>query len=79
MPNHSLQKAAWPRDKSLNVQLVMEKNAPRSKKMQRCVITVALESMIIITPVIRRERGRRKTESNKKFGGNFFKNIPKPR
>ena len=34
----------------------------RSKKMQRCVIRVALESMIIITPVIRRERGRRKTE-----------------
>lgn len=29
--------------------------------MERCVIRVALESTIIITPMIRRERGRRKT------------------
>lgn len=29
--------------------------------MERCVIRVALESTIIITPLIRREKGRRKT------------------
>lgn len=29
--------------------------------MEKCTIRVALESTIIITPTIRRERGRRKT------------------
>lgn len=34
----------------------------RSKKMQRYIIRVALESMIIITLMIRRESGGRKPE-----------------